>query len=90
MHRLGVEIPVLDRQSAAAIEALVETDAGSGGSERCDEPNVPRGTQRRRVRVIGELDYREIAARLGCSEGAARTRVHRGLARLSHLLEAGS
>ena len=30
----------------------------------------------------------EIAARLGCTEGAARTRVHRGLARLNNLMRA--
>jgi RNA polymerase sigma factor (sigma-70 family) len=40
-----------------------------------------------RLRVVDELGYAEIAARLGCTEGAARTRVHRGLARLSTLLE---
>ena len=38
--------------------------------------------------MIAELDYGEIAARLRCSEAAARTRVHRGLAHLSELMEA--
>ena len=32
-----------------------------------------------RLRVIEELGYDEIAARLGCTSGAARTRVSRGL-----------
>ena len=41
-----------------------------------------------RLRVIGELDYSEIAVHLRCSEAAARTRVHRGLAHLSELMEA--
>jgi RNA polymerase sigma factor (sigma-70 family) len=40
------------------------------------------------LRLVQELAYPEIAAKLGCSEGAARTRVHRGLARLARLLEA--
>ena len=40
-----------------------------------------------RLRVLEELDYRTIAARLGCSEGAARGRVHRGLVRLAQLME---
>jgi RNA polymerase sigma factor (sigma-70 family) len=35
------------------------------------------------ARVVEERDYREIAARLGCSEAAARQRVSRGLARLA-------
>ena len=34
--------------------------------------------------------YGEIAARLNCTEGAARTRVHRGLARLGRLMEASA
>jgi DNA-directed RNA polymerase specialized sigma24 family protein len=39
------------------------------------------------LRVVHELDYPAIARRLGCSEGAARVRVHRGLARLADLIE---
>lgn len=46
------------------------------------------GREAVQLRVVGELGYGEIAARLGCSEGAARTRVHRGLARLNTLMHA--
>ncbi len=42
------------------------------------------------MRVIEELDYHEISARLKISPAAARTRVHRGLARLGRLMEAQS
>jgi DNA-directed RNA polymerase specialized sigma24 family protein len=38
--------------------------------------------------VIEELEYREIASRLNCSVVAARVRVHRGLAKLTKLMEA--
>jgi RNA polymerase sigma-70 factor (ECF subfamily) len=41
-----------------------------------------------RLRVIDQLDYATVAARLRCSEQAARARVHRGLARLATTLEA--
>ena len=34
------------------------------------------------LRVIEQLDYRQIAERLGCEPGAARVRVLRGLRRL--------
>jgi RNA polymerase sigma factor (sigma-70 family) len=34
------------------------------------------------LRVLDEASYPAIAAQLGCSEGAARIRVHRGLTRL--------
>ena len=33
------------------------------------------------LRVIEQLDYEEVAGRLGCSQNAARLRVSRGLAR---------
>jgi RNA polymerase sigma-70 factor (ECF subfamily) len=39
------------------------------------------------LRVIDELDYREVADRLGISESAARVRVSRGLASLAELLD---
>ena len=41
-----------------------------------------------RLRIIEQLDYPTVAARLRCSEQAARARVHRGLTRLATTLEA--
>ena len=35
-----------------------------------------------RLRVVEELSYDEVAATLGTTPGAARVRVHRGLAAL--------
>jgi len=48
--------------------------------------------QRRAVelRVVEELEYADVAAVLGCSEGAARLRVMRGLGLLSRLLKGAS
>ncbi len=40
-----------------------------------------------RLRVALDLPYSEVAGRLGCSEGAARVRVSRGLTTLAKLLE---
>jgi RNA polymerase sigma-70 factor (ECF subfamily) len=39
-----------------------------------------------RLRVIDELPYRDVAQQLGCTEGAARVRVARGLTRLAEVL----
>ncbi|HEV2815427.1 MAG TPA: RNA polymerase sigma factor [Solirubrobacteraceae bacterium] len=90
IRRLGIEVPPLDERSVAAIEALADADEHRaalaaalgriGGDERAAVE----------LRVVGELGYAEIAERLNCTEGAARTRVHRGLARLSKLMEATS
>ncbi len=47
------------------------------------------------LRIIDELSYAEVAKRLGCTEGAARVRVSRGLVHLrdelvqSHKIETG-
>ena len=87
-RRLGLERPQLDAESAARIEALCDEDdmrasltAAIGHMSDVERDAVE-------LRVIAELDYHQIAARLNCSEAAARTRVHRGLARLTKLMEA--
>lgn len=89
-RRLGIEVPELDHDSVAAIEALEAVDAERA---RLTEAIARLSVSERdavQLRVVGELDYGEIASRLRCSEAAARTRVHRGLARLSELMEARS
>lgn len=87
-ERMGLERPELDADSIARIEALAEVDELR--SSLADALDQMSGAERAAVqlRVVGELGYQEIAERLQCSEGAARTRVHRGLARLSKLMEA--
>jgi RNA polymerase sigma factor (sigma-70 family) len=90
VRRLGIEIPMLDRESVAAIEAL---EAADGAHARLTDAMGRLSVTERdavQMRVVGELEYSEIAERLRCSEQAARTRVHRGLAHLSELMEAHS
>jgi RNA polymerase sigma-70 factor (ECF subfamily) len=88
VRRLAMEVPALDDESIARIEALAGMD-----SHRAALAAALRGmtdTERHAVelRVVEELGYAEIAAALDCTEAAARVRVHRGLARLNHLMEA--
>jgi RNA polymerase sigma factor (sigma-70 family) len=40
------------------------------------------------LRVVDDMSYADVAARLGCSEGAARVRVSRALTKLSGLMGA--
>ena len=74
-------------ESIDAIEALAELD----GQEPALSAAIAQMTDAEReaveLRVVQELNYDEIAVRLGCTQGSARTRVHRGLARLTSLLE---
>jgi RNA polymerase sigma-70 factor (ECF subfamily) len=90
IHRLGLEMPALDDESLARIEALADTaalrDALAGALKRMSV--IDREAVE--LRVVRELGYDEIAAALGCNENTARQRVHRGLARLGNLMEATS
>jgi RNA polymerase sigma-70 factor (ECF subfamily) len=88
VQRLGMTRPVLDDESIARIEALVDGDAQRAAVAAALDA-LPEGERAAvELRVVEELGYGEIATRLCCSEGAARTRVHRGLARLGRLMEA--
>ena len=88
VRRLGIEVPELDQESAAAIASLEARDADSGRLTDAISQLSVSEREAVELRVIAQLDYREIASRLKCSEGAARTRVHRGMARLSELMRA--
>jgi RNA polymerase sigma factor (sigma-70 family) len=87
VRRLGLERPRVDEESEARIAALVEGDEYQVLLGRALEqlPDQTRATVE--LRVVAELEYAEIARRLGCSPAAAITRVHRGLAQLHKLME---
>jgi RNA polymerase sigma-70 factor (ECF subfamily) len=89
VERLGITVPQLDNESLAALERISGSQAGAGllVSEAINQ--IPTGEREAvHLRVVEDLEYREIAARLNCSVVAARVRVHRGLARLTKLMEA--
>jgi RNA polymerase sigma factor (sigma-70 family) len=85
--RLGAQVPELDQRSIERIEELVDATRWRA---RLDTALARLSEGERaavRLRVVEQLDYPTVAARLGCSEQAARTRVHRGLGRLATRLE---
>jgi len=81
-------VPTLDEESLARIEQLADLAAQEPALAVALGRMTATERQAVELRVVDELGYREIALRLGCSEGSARTRVHRGLARLASLMEA--
>jgi RNA polymerase sigma-70 factor (ECF subfamily) len=87
--RLGWTVPVVDQESAEAIEAI---ESHGRGRDLEQVLNAMPAAERDAVqlKVIEELGYREIAERLSCSVVAARVRVHRGLARLNKSMESTS
>ena len=87
IRRLAVQVPALDEASIERVEALADAawwraklDGALSRLSKGERDAV-------RLRVVEQLDYPTVAARLGCSEQAARVRVHRGLGRLAARLE---
>jgi RNA polymerase sigma factor (sigma-70 family) len=87
LRRLGVEVPALDDESIRRIEQLDDVGRHEPALVAAMEQMTPAEREAVEMRVVDELEYSEIAKRLGCTEGSARTRVHRGLARLASLME---
>ncbi len=82
-HRLEVEsINLVDE----AVRELEAADAGLDGDRlRSALQRLPSKNRRAvHLRIVENLDYGEIADQLGCTPGAARVRVLRGLKRLQH------
>lgn len=84
--KLGMRTPVVSEDDLERIERLADfSELRSVVSEalaKLPEPQAQAVT----LRVGEELRYRDVAARLGCSEGAARVRVSRALTTLAEEL----
>jgi RNA polymerase sigma factor (sigma-70 family) len=81
-RRLGMQPLVLDDPALARIDELGSEPASRALAELpADQALAVRG------RVIDELGYEELAARLECSESVVRQRVSRGLRSLRAELE---
>jgi RNA polymerase sigma factor (sigma-70 family) len=87
-QRLAVAVPPLDDTSLERIEELVDAAQWRTALGEALAQLTTAERDAIRLRVIEQLDYPTVAARLRCSEQAARARVHRGLTRLATTLEA--
>ncbi len=87
VQRLGIQVPVLDDESIDRIEALIDMEGYAAKIRAALHRLAPKEQDALRLRVMEEMSYRDVASKLGCSEGAARVRVHRGLSHLADLLE---
>jgi RNA polymerase sigma-70 factor (ECF subfamily) len=85
--RLRVERLELDDESYERIEALGELEDLRRVIDEALNSLSPSVAAAVSLRVLRELPYAEVAERLGCSEGAARVRVARGLSAIADLLE---
>jgi RNA polymerase sigma-70 factor (ECF subfamily) len=87
LQRLGAEPPLLEPEELRRIEELAELGslraalAGALDDLSADQREAVR------LRVVDELPYPDVAARLGISEQAARARVSRALRALAGALD---
>jgi RNA polymerase sigma factor (sigma-70 family) len=85
--RLGMERVPMDEVSYERIEELADFAPVREAIREAMGSLSPKLAEALTLRIGLELPYDEVARRLRCSQGAARVRVARGLARLTDLLE---
>lgn len=86
-RRLRVETPTLSEDDLVRIESLVDSVELRAGLRAALDSLTPSVRDAVLMRVALELPYEDVAAGLGCSVGAARVRVTRGLHSLAVLME---
>jgi RNA polymerase sigma factor (sigma-70 family) len=87
-RRLGMERLSVDDLSLERIEELADFAPLRDAIKDAVASLSPQLANALVLRVGQELPYSEVASQLGCSEGAARVRVARGLKRVADLIGA--
>ncbi len=87
LSRLSVEPPLLVEEEAVRIEQLAGVGELRAALADALERLAPEQREAIRMRVVQELDYPTVAARLGVSQATARSRVSRGLRALNVALD---
>ncbi|GBE24725.1 ECF RNA polymerase sigma factor SigL [bacterium BMS3Bbin02] len=82
VDRLGLSVPSLADDDILRIEEMVDAAAYREHLKGALEKLSNRERDSVRLRVVEGRPFSEVAEALGCSEGAARVRVHRALRRL--------
>lgn len=85
-RRLGIERSAVDDESLQRIEDLADLKPAIEAIRQAAATLSPAIAEAVALKVVAELPYAEVAQRLGCSEGAARVRVSRGLSTIHEML----
>jgi len=89
-RQIGLERLELDDVSLERIEELVDLEPVRRAMEAGLGKLSPGIAEALRLRIGLEMNYQDVARKLGCSERAARVRVSRGLRQLQRVLEVGA
>ena len=87
LRRLGAEPPLLEPEELRRIEELADLGSLRAALAGALEELSEEQREAVRLRVVEELDYPVVAARLGVTEATARARVSRGLRLLAVALD---
>jgi RNA polymerase sigma factor (sigma-70 family) len=87
LRRIGVQSPVLADAELHRVEELAGLADLQAVVAAAMEGLAPQQRDALRLRVVEELSYAEVAARLAISQGAARARISRGLRALGAALD---
>lgn len=87
VQRLQLTVPTVSGALDDELERVVDREALRAAFAETLETLPPMRRRAVRLRVVDGLAYREVAARLGCSEQAARAHVSRGLKQLAEALD---
>ena len=87
LAKLAVMVPRLDDEEMERVESLAGLPELRRNLRDVLSQLAPNERTVLHLRIVMELDYKEIANRLGTSSGAARVRVHRAIRALSELME---
>lgn len=88
-RRFRIETPELRQDDLDRIESLVDLVEFRGALKEALETLNPTLRDAVLLRIAFDLPYPEVAEELGCSVGAARVRVSRGLGHLLERMEQG-
>lgn len=86
VEKLGIQTQPLTDDEVGRIEELADVAAMRGVLAASLAELSPAVRDAVLLRVAMDLSYEEVASRLGCSPGAARVRVTRGIAQLAAVL----
>jgi RNA polymerase sigma factor (sigma-70 family) len=89
MARLKLERPALDDAAIERLEELAELDSVRPQLAAALGSLAPAQREAVELRVLNELGYEEIAARMNVSHDVARARVSRGLRTLHDVMSSG-
>jgi len=87
-RRLGISPTALDDAELERIESLADSGPDRAAIRDALDTLPSQRAEAVWLRIGQDLTYRQVAERLGCTEGAARIRVSRGLTQLADLMEA--